>query len=129
MRAATSATPFPDDNSRVPRLLREFGPAKLKELILTGRAFDAEEALRDGFLNAVVEGDELLERATALAETIAARPRQAVLATKRGVDACSAPALQHAWSEPGVLAAALQDAEGKAARDAYMAKVLGASKA
>src|SRR5881227_1508982 len=39
------------------------GPAAARELLLTGRAVDADEALRLGLVSAVYDGEELLESA------------------------------------------------------------------
>lgn len=47
----------------LPRLMRELGPARTKELVLTCDRFSAEEALRWGFVNHVVPDDDLLPRA------------------------------------------------------------------
>lgn len=49
--------------------------------LLTGDAFDAAEALRIGLVQEVVPGAELLDRATALAERVAAQAPLAVRAT------------------------------------------------
>jgi enoyl-CoA hydratase len=53
-----------------------------KELCLTGRVVDAAEAQRLGIVREVAPGD-VVERAMATAERIAALPREAVLETKR----------------------------------------------
>lgn len=65
----------------IPRLVRELGPARTRELVLTCRALDAAEAATVGFVNAVVPGDELLDHALRLARDVAARPPAAVRAT------------------------------------------------
>jgi 3-hydroxypropionyl-coenzyme A dehydratase len=53
-----------------------------KELCLTGRILDAQEALRLGVVREIAPGD-VVERALALAERIAGLPREAILETKR----------------------------------------------
>jgi enoyl-CoA hydratase/carnithine racemase len=50
----------------VPRLARELGPALTKELILTGRAFGAEEARAIRFVNRVVPAADLADATEAL---------------------------------------------------------------
>ena len=51
----------------IPRLVREIGPALTKELVITCRPFDAAEAKAAGFLNRIVEEEELDGEAEALA--------------------------------------------------------------
>jgi len=60
-------------------------PALAAELSLTGRVFDAAEALRLGVVNEVVADGEALERAMRLAGEIASAPRAATLETKRRI--------------------------------------------
>jgi enoyl-CoA hydratase/carnithine racemase len=66
----------------LPRLI---GASRAHELMLTGRRFDAEEALRIGLLADVVDEDKLLERAVHAAEQIAALAPWGVRLTKRGM--------------------------------------------
>jgi enoyl-CoA hydratase len=65
---------------RLPRLIG-LGPAM--DMILTGRAVDAEEAQRIGLLTAVVEPGRHLERALELAERLAAFPQETMLSDRR----------------------------------------------
>jgi enoyl-CoA hydratase/carnithine racemase len=60
-------------------------PGAARELCLTGREVDAEEALRLGIATEVCPDQELGERALALAERIAAMPREAQIETKRRI--------------------------------------------
>ena len=53
-----------------------------QELCLTGRIVSADEALRLGIVREVT-GDDVLPKALALAERVAALPRKAILETKR----------------------------------------------
>jgi len=70
---------------------RNVGRKAATELILTGRTFDANEALRLGLINRTVPGSELLGEAVALAEEIARKPpltlAAALAAIHRGMDA------------------------------------------
>src|SRR4051794_644320 len=61
------------------------GLAAAAEVVLTGRVFGAEEALRLGAINEVTDDAELLPRALDLAESIAAAPRAATLESKRRI--------------------------------------------
>lgn len=51
------------------------GPARARELVLTGRVVEAEEALRLGLLTELVTDRPVLDRARALARDIATAPR------------------------------------------------------
>jgi enoyl-CoA hydratase len=65
------------------RLPRVVGMGRALEMILTGRAVDAEEAERIGLVNEVVEAGGHLERALGLAERIAAFPQETMLSDRR----------------------------------------------
>jgi len=87
-------------------LPRIVGPAKAKELIYTAETIDAEEALRIGLVNRLVDDAELDGAVAAIAERIAAQPPIAVRGTKRAVDR----AMQQSLGE-GLREAALGQAE------------------
>jgi enoyl-CoA hydratase/carnithine racemase len=61
------------------------GPAKAAELLFTGDTIDANEALRIGLVSYVVPHAELMPRAMALAERIAANPPLALRYMKEGL--------------------------------------------
>ncbi|NJD66199.1 MAG: enoyl-CoA hydratase/isomerase family protein [Chloroflexi bacterium] len=54
----------------LPRLMRELGPARTKELVMTCDRFSSEDALRWGFLNHRVPDAEILSRARDLARKL-----------------------------------------------------------
>jgi enoyl-CoA hydratase/carnithine racemase len=60
-------------------------PATARELCLTGRVIDAEEALRLGVVSEVCPDGELRDRALELATRIAGMPRGAQVETKRRI--------------------------------------------
>jgi enoyl-CoA hydratase/carnithine racemase len=64
-------------------LPRIVGFPKATELALTGEAIDAAEALRIGLVTQIVDADELMAAAQAMAAKIAANPPHAVRMTKR----------------------------------------------
>ena len=78
----------------LPRLI---GAARAQELMLTGRLFDAEEALRIGLVTEVVPQDALLEAALAKAEEIKLNTPLGVALTKEGMwSALEIPGMQAA---------------------------------
>jgi enoyl-CoA hydratase/carnithine racemase len=66
----------------LPRLMRELGPARTKELVMTCDRFNAVEAERWGFVNRVYPDDELMGQARAMAEKLLAKDPLAVALTK-----------------------------------------------
>jgi enoyl-CoA hydratase len=60
------------------RLPRIVGHGRALELILTGRAVGAEEALRIGLVNEVTEDGQALAHAVALARTLSSFPQTAM---------------------------------------------------
>jgi enoyl-CoA hydratase/carnithine racemase len=66
----------------VPRLAREVGPAKAKELILLCDRFDAATAAQHGLVNRVVSDEGLDGEVDAWAHRLAAKPPWAVHMTK-----------------------------------------------
>lgn len=68
------------------RLARLIGPARTKDLVLTGRQVGAEEALRIGLVDRVVPRDQVLTTALTLAAEAAAGPVVAQALAKRAVD-------------------------------------------
>src|SRR5207253_10166931 len=54
------------------RLARLVGPSRAKDIILTGRQVDAEEALRIGLADRVVPAETVLDAALELAGSLAA---------------------------------------------------------
>lgn len=106
----------------VPRLVREIGPARAKELIMTCRAFGAAEAAAIGFVNQVVPATELQSRAATLAQELAAKASHALLSTKRHVNAVTEQMVgtMRSWADADGLVTAFGDAECDEARRAYM---------
>lgn len=107
----------------VPRLAREVGPAIAKELILTCRPFDANEAASLRFINRVVPTESLIDEAMALAASLAAKPMFAIRATLSQVDAVmeEMAGTRRNANDADTLVVALHDAESRAASARYLA--------
>ena len=73
-------------------LLRQVGEKHARDLLLTGRLFDAHEALRLGLINEIVEPDELMDRAHELAAQLLENSPTSLGCTKRLL-------MEHARSE------------------------------
>jgi enoyl-CoA hydratase len=94
------------------RLARVCGLGVAKELILTGRMVDAEEALRIGLVNAIA--DPVLDHALGVAAKLAEKAPLALAAAKRLLNA-SPGALDQEAVEFGELFASADAKEGLAA--------------
>jgi enoyl-CoA hydratase/carnithine racemase len=80
VEAVIGATPF---GGGTQRLVARAGAGRAAEAVLTGRPYPAETMLAWGVVNRVVPGPELLDKARAFAERLAAGPTLAHAATKR----------------------------------------------
>lgn len=71
----------------IPRLVREIGLARTRELVMTAREFSPQEAERMGFLNGVVAPDELAGAVAELTSRLVDMPALPLLSTKSSVNA------------------------------------------
>eukprot|EP00756_Hemistasia_phaeocysticola_P047390 Hpha_TRINITY_DN21508_c0_g1::TRINITY_DN21508_c0_g1_i1::g.44::m.44/K01715/crt; enoyl-CoA hydratase len=102
-----------------PRLVREIGTARARDLVMTGRSIDAETAIGWGFATRGVprEEAERLARlglesrhATQVKEAVAellSAPSAAVAITKEHFGAMSAATMAHGWADGDLLSYAL----------------------
>jgi methylglutaconyl-CoA hydratase len=77
-------------------LALQIGDKRARDLLLTGRFFDAAEAYRLGLVNEVVQPEALEERVLALAQVLAANSPESLAATKRLLAAQNKPWLDAA---------------------------------
>ena len=80
-------------------LALQIGDKRSRDLLLTARLFDAEEAHRLGLVNEIVASDQLAQRVQALAHSLATNSPQSLAATKRLMAAQNKPWLDAAISE------------------------------
>jgi enoyl-CoA hydratase/carnithine racemase len=97
----------------IPRLAREIGLPRTRELVMTGRKVAADEAREWGFLHRVVAIDELDRAVDALVAELLAQPAHALGLTvdlMRALGrAVSAPEL--GWADPDLLRWSLRDGQ------------------
>lgn len=111
----------------IPRLVRELGPARTKELVMTCREFGPGEARDAGFLNRVVPAVDLDAAVEEVVTTLLRMPKLALLATKVHTNAVteSMVGTGRSWSDADSLLAALRDPECREAGAAYLQRVRG----
>jgi enoyl-CoA hydratase len=73
------------------RLTRAAGASRAKDLVFSGRFFDAEEALALGLTDETVAPDDVYDAAAAWARRFLDGPKQALAAAKAGINAVFEP--------------------------------------
>ena len=99
---------------------QRFGRAKAAEFLLLGEPFGADEALRLGLVNAVLPQGELLMRAMEKAAALAAKPRAALLATRRLMRGDNEAVKAQMAEEMHAFSAALKSPQAHAAFQAFL---------
>lgn len=109
----------------IPRLVREIGAPATRDLVMTCRPFDADEAQRLGLVQRVVHDEALDAAVDQLAATLADKPPLALASTKRAIDAVTSSMVQRSatWSDADVLAAALHDPGFRPAAERYLTRL------
>lgn len=107
----------------IPRLAREIGIARTRELVLTGRAVGADEALSWGLVHRVgALADDalgpLLDELRAMPSGPLAVSKDALRASGRTV-----VSMEAAWADPDLLSAARADPESGQAAAAYLRRL------
>jgi enoyl-CoA hydratase/carnithine racemase len=108
----------------IPRLVREIGPALTKELVLTCRPFDAAEAKSIGFINRVVDPENLDFTVTELAENLASKTLYSLHSTKQQVNAVmeEIAGTGRSAGDADMLVYAMRDPESREATARYLAQ-------
>lgn len=108
------------DSGGTARLFQMAGHGLIADLALTGRAMDAEEALRHGVVSRVVPDEQLDETAMTICREIAANPPFAVKMFRRTLSRIANPLVQRTMQEESMGMTAIYEtadyAEMKAAR-------------
>lgn len=103
------------------RLIRQLPLCKAKELLFTGAAIPATEAVAVGLANRVVSHDALMDEALTLARSLAKRSSTALRMLKRtladGADMPLSGALRH---EQAMIGLAVENADARAGFDAFL---------
>jgi enoyl-CoA hydratase/carnithine racemase len=99
---------------------QRFGRAKAAELLMLGEPFGAEEALSLGLVNALLPQDKLLAHAMEKAAALAAKPRAALLATRRLMRGDLEAVKAQMAAETHAFSAALKSPEAHAAFQAFL---------
>ncbi len=101
---------------------QRLGYGRAAEFILLGEAFDAAVAHDLGLINAILEPGELYAHALAKAQALAAKPRDALLATRRLLRGDPAPLKARMDEEMRLFGEALRSPQARAAFMAFMQK-------
>jgi len=108
------------DSGGTARLFQMAGHGLIADLALTGRAMDAEEALRHGVVSRVVPDEDLDDTAMTICREIAASPPFAVKMFRRTLSRIGNPLVQRTMQEESMGMTAIYEtadyAEMKAAR-------------
>jgi len=109
----------------IPRLVREIGPAMTKELVMTCREFGPDEAKDAGFLNRVVDDDQLDAAVDELVASLVRMPKLALLSTKAHTNAVTEAMVStgRSWADADGLLSGLRDPEGRESAERYLERV------
>ena len=99
---------------------QRFGRAKAAEFLLLAEPFDGHEALKLGLVNAVLPQGELLAHAMGRAAALAAKPRAALLATRRLMRGDPEALRARMAEEMHAFSAALKSPEARTAFQAFL---------
>jgi len=98
------------------------GYRKAAELLMLGEPFSAREAHEYGIVSQLCEPEELMPRALAVAHKLAAKPKDALRATKRLLRRPREPLADRVAAEGELFARGLRSAAAREAMQAFLEK-------
>lgn len=108
------------------RMLRAIGMRMTKELLMSGKSINAEEAKELGLVNHVFDHENLLKKCIELANEITSKPFNAVLQGKRAINLGAEMKLESALElETNMFAACFETIERQTAMSAFLEKRKG----
>jgi enoyl-CoA hydratase/carnithine racemase len=105
-------------------MVRLLGETMANDLVLTCRPFDADDALRAGFISRIVSASEFDKEIMELAQSVAAKPQIVLRQTKRKLKDIRAGTFD-ARDDAAEMIAAMADAEASAIGQQYIRKHIG----
>ena len=109
----------------IPRLVREIGLPVARDLVMTGRRLDADEALACGFVQRVVAREELDAATEGLVDELLAMPHAPLAMTRAMFSALSRERVTVAgWADADLLMWSGREPESRAAAEAYVRRRL-----
>jgi enoyl-CoA hydratase/carnithine racemase len=112
--------------SGVPRLVREVGPTRARDLLLTGRRVHAREAFAMGLVTRLVDEDALDREVGELTQELVAKPGHALQLGKRQLQRAVEEMVPSARPmDSDVMLAAMAHPDFTAAVSAYLARLTG----
>jgi enoyl-CoA hydratase/carnithine racemase len=103
-------------------LVEACGYRKAAELLMLGEPFTAQQALEYGIVSQLCEPDELMGRALEAAHKLAAKPKDALRATKRLLRRPREPLAQRVQAEGELFSRGLESPAAKEAMNAFFEK-------
>jgi len=105
-------------------VVRLVGESLASDLVLTCRPFDAADALRAGFISRIIAANDFDKEVTALAESVAAKPRIVLRQTKRKLTDIRAGTFD-ARDDAAEMIDAMRDPEATSIGQEYIRKNIG----
>ena len=109
----------------LPRLVREIGLPRTRELVMTGRTVPAAEALDWGLITRLVPRSELESATRALVDELLAMPEVPLAMTRDALAAMGRAGLQEAWADADLLWWSQREPESRQAAADYAQARLG----